>query len=243
MKKPPHSTAFTLLELAVVVAILAVLASLLVMNTGNMRENAETTAARSTLNTIREAIVGSPGAAGYLIDMKYVPGFRTVNMRTHDLLSSSSYPNFAAFDLVANRGWRGPYLNNAQGAANTNKARDGAFPASNEIRFPGDTTYLTRGFFTDVSNSPYGFTGDLVAADPWGNPIVLQVPPASAFNGSTGDAKVFRYARLVSAGPDGVLSTPLDRLGGMLSDGTSSARGDDIVIFLNRTDVYEVEEP
>ncbi len=57
-----------------------------------------------------------------------------------------------------------------------------------------------------------------------GKLIVVQVPPASAFSGSPGDAKRFRYARLVSAGADGVLSTPLDRLGGMLADGTARRR-------------------
>lgn len=241
MKRSPQH-GFTILELVVVIAILAALVSVVVMNVDGTRESAEVTAARATLNTSREAIMGSPTAPGYFADMKYEPGFRSVKMRTHDLLSYSSYPAFYPFDALSARGWRGPYVSNARGASNTNGARDGTFPASNEIRFQGDTTFLARGFFADASTSPYGVTGDLVIADPWGNPIVLQVPPPTAFTKSTGDAKVFRYARLVSAGPDGVLSTPLDRLGGMLPDGTTAARGDDLVIFLNRTDTYEDEE-
>jgi type II secretory pathway pseudopilin PulG len=231
------------MELLVVIVIVAALAALVVSNVGNTTDDAETVAARATMQTVAEAFTGSAAGQGYLADLKYVPGFRSVNVRTHDLLSASSHLASAAFDPTAQRGWRGPYLRNAQGVRNTNAARNGAFPAADERRFAGDATFLQRGFFTDASNSPYGLTDDLAAADPWGNPIVVQVPPASAFSGSTGDAKRFRYARLVSAGADGALTTPLDRLAGMLADGTSIARGDDVVIFLNRSDAYETEEP
>jgi type II secretory pathway pseudopilin PulG len=88
------------------------------------------------------------------------------------------------------------------------------------------------------------------AADPWGNPIVVQIPPETAFSRPTNE-KRFHYARLISAGPDGIVSTPLDvpgdpdlaRLAGLVSDGKSPARGDDLVLFLNRADIHEVEEP
>ena len=42
----------------------------------------------------------------------------------------------------------------------------------------------------------------------------------------------FRYARLVSAGKNGVLETPRD----VLTGGPISERGDDLVLFLNRSD-------
>jgi type II secretory pathway pseudopilin PulG len=228
------------MELLVVIVIIAALAALIVNNVGRTTDDAEAVAARATMQTVAEALTGSAAGPGYVADMKYVPGFRTVNIRTHDLLSQGSQPGF---DPTAGRGWRGEYLRNAQGVRNTNAARNGAFPASGERRTAGDATFLERGFFTDASTSLYGLTGDLAAADPWGNPIVVQVPPASAFALSSGDAKRFRYARLVSAGADGVLATPLDRLAGMLAGGTSTARGDDLVLFLNRSDSYEIEEP
>jgi hypothetical protein len=38
-----------------------------------------------------------------------------------------------------------------------------------------------------------------------------------------------------------VLSTPLDRLAGKLFDGAAAARGDDLVLFPLRADVYESE--
>lgn len=232
---------FTLLELVVVVVILAAVAALVLGNVDRSTDQAEATAARATLQTLREAFTGSTAGAGYLSDMKHVPGFAFANLRPHDLLSPSSYPAFATFDRVANRGWRGPYLRNAQGVANTNAARNGRFPASGERRFANDQTFLARGFFYDASNSDYGATDDLAAADPWGNPIVLQIPPAAAFSQPTTDAGRFRFARLVSAGPDGALTTPRDRLAGLLADGTMPTRGDDLVLFLDRADVYEAE--
>jgi hypothetical protein len=167
-----------------------------------------------------------------------------VDLRIHDLLvaPTNNYPAFAAFDPQTSRGWRGPYLQSVQSVRNTNAARNGLFPAAGERRWEGDKTFQERGFHYDSSSSFYGIVGDLVVADPWGNPVVLQVPPPEVFVSSS-DAKRFRYARLVSAGPDGVLDTPRDRLAGMLADGTCQARGDDLVLFLNRADIYETETP
>jgi hypothetical protein len=107
--------------------------------------------------------------------------------------------------------------------------------------------------------SVYGFAGEPAVGDPWGNPYVLQVPPPEAFGpGAVSPRLRFRYARLVSAGPDGLLSTPCfapdgtagwtpaarrhSRLAGRDADGVP-ARGDDLVLFLERADLYEEDEP
>lgn len=87
--------------------------------------------------------------------------------------------------------------------------------------------YIRHGRITQSAN------GDLEISDPWGHPIVLQIPPGPAG---------LRYARLVSAGPDGLLTTPPDDpMAGR--DGALSARGDDLVQFLNRADIDETVEP
>lgn len=239
--------AFSLMELVVVIVIVAALAALVTSNVGTTTDEVEAVSARVTMQTIAEAFSGSSAGPGYVADMKHLPGFRHADVRIHDLLSSSSYPTADPFDPVSQRGWRGPYLRNAQGVRNTNAARNGAFPSGNERRTADDTTFFQRGFFTDPDSSPYGITGDLSVADPWGNPIALQIPPVAAFTNPTTDAKRFRYARLVSAGADGVLTTPLHhRLAGLvkLADGKIdiSARGDDLVLFLNRSDTHEPEE-
>ena len=232
---------FTMMELLVVIVIIAALAAMVVSQVDRSRESAELTVAQADLQAASEAVFGSAAGRGYLRDMKYVPGFRSVNLRIHDLFSPSSYPSYSVFDPAANRGWRGPYLRQPSGVANTDASRNGLFPASSDRRFASDPTFLERGFYASASASDYGLAGDLTVADPWGNPVVIQVPPTIAFSGATDDAKRFHYVRLVSAGPDGVLSTPLDRLAGKFPDGSAAARGDDLVLFPNRADFYETE--
>ena len=129
--------------------------------------------------------------------------------------------------------------------------RLGRFPGPDERRFDHDQTFFERGFYriNDVvpGSSDYGFIGEFALADPWGNPYVLQIPAPEAFPSSMRPTapldKAFarlrwRYARLVSAGPDGILSTPRDLCAGRQGD-SLSARGDDLVLFLNRADEEE----
>lgn len=232
--------AFTLLELVVVIAVLALVAALVIGKYTGVKDHAGDTVARAALQAVREAFTGSASGPGYVSDMKRLPGFPLTGMKVADLLVKRDAPGYLEYDPVTQRGWRGPYLENPAPVPNTNTARNGTFPAANERRFAQDPTFLERHFYTNATTSPYGTAGDPAAADPWGNPMVLQVPGDDAFSTPT-TAKRILYMRLVSAGPDGVLDTPLDRTAGMLSDGTTSARGDDLVLFLNRTDVYEDE--
>jgi type II secretory pathway pseudopilin PulG len=67
----------------------------------------------------------------------------------------------------------------------------------------------------------YGETGDPAVLDGWGNPIVLQVPQTP---GTTEHDRT-RHARLVSAGPNGVIDTDPGEL-------MPNERGDDLVLFL-----------
>lgn len=244
MTESSQERGFTLLELAVVVAILVLLAALVVGKVDQFRDHAETTATRATLNTVREAFVGSATSTGYIADLKTLPGFNLPAIRLHDLLSPASYPEADQYDPVTQRGWRGPYLDNVQPVLNTKAERKGLFPAANDQRSANDTTFLERNFYETAASSPYGMAGDRCAADAWGNPIVIQVPPASEFP-STPPALIakqrFHYARAVSAGPDGILATPLDRLAGMEAGGGIAERSDDLVIFFNRADVFATE--
>ena len=164
--------------------------------------------------------------------------------RTGAVNPEAAYADFAVFtnrDVEARRGWGGPYLH---------RVREGVFPSPGDRRFAEDDTFETRGFFprgTSAGAHSYGVPGEPSVSDPWGNPYVLQIPPAEAFDhpDAVAESERFRYARLVSAGPDGVLSTPCFsgdgrdcRLAGRRADGTSP-RGDDIVLFLLRADIHE----
>ena len=170
---------------------------------------------------------------------------------------------FTSWDDSAHRGWRGPYvrLDSARTAGAT-------FPAPEECRRADDVPFAERGFFPSASHLSlpadyrdgfvYGFTGEPAIIDPWGNPYVLQIPPPQAFasgNGSLADIdddERFRYARIVSAGPDGILTTPCffgntncsgsawgpARWRDSIFAGRPADRGDDLVLFLSRPDRY-----
>lgn len=200
--------------MSVVIAIIISLAALVVANMDGVVDDAGKRVAQANLNTIRDAFCGSAAGPGYIADMKYLPGY-----------GGTKIP------VSGNPPWRDVRVHDLL-VEDSQPAFDPA--AQRGWRGP----YVRNG----VVQGP---SGDLSLADPWGKSIVLQVPPPEAF-AAPSEAKRWRYARLVSTGPDGELKTPLDRLAGMqlLPDGTSKAdRGDDLVLFLNRADVYEDEEP
>lgn len=170
---------------------------------------------------------------------------------------------FTGWSDAARRGWRGPYIR-----LDSTRTAEVAFPAPEVRRGADDASFAERGFFPSVSHlslpqdyrngSVYGFAGEPAILDPWGNPYVLQIPPRQAFASGGGsladidDEERFRYARIVSAGPDGILSTPCF-FGNTNSSGSAwgvtqrrdsifagrpADRGDDLVLFLSRPDRY-----
>lgn len=272
---------FTLIELVIVVCILSIIAAIAVQHLTGISDKAKMTAAESDLLAIRDALAGSETSPGYLDDMGAVPGFSPANIRVANLMMATNLyglsgvnvagasraedcasPNeFMTWSTAGNRGWRGPYLRDSSGW----------FPKKTDRRENDDRTYAERGFFPPLVNaynaipgdyvrgekgcSVYGFPGEPSVDDPWGNPYVIQVPPPQAFtNAPTVTAtERFRFARIVSAGPDGILATPCFpermnlssdemralRLAGMSVDGSCAARGDDLVLFIQRPDIYE----
>lgn len=172
---------------------------------------------------------------------------------------------FRSWDADRNRGWRGPYVRLSSGERAAT-----LFPAASAKRSPHDPTAEARGFYPALpasfpasfrnradGRSVYGFPGqDPAIADPWGNPYVLQIPPVEAFTDASPSLR-FVYARIVSAGPNGRLETPCfqargtgvkdgwrdARLAGLRKGGDVSARGDDLVLFLSRADLYEEDLP
>ncbi len=196
-------------------------------------------------------------------------GFR-VDDRHHPFCAPPE--TFTRWNPESERGWHGPYVRHTTGA----------FPSASDTRFPSDASFESRKFYpklyglrlpADFLNglngcSIYGFPGEPAVLDPWGNPYVLQIPPPQAFpdrmgsNTNLPDEVRFRYARIVSAGPDGRLDTPcfypnmtnwwntsfgerarrLSRQAGLIDSDDRRARGDDLVLFLTRNDIDEGEE-
>ncbi len=277
---------FTLIELVVTVAVVALVASLAVMRLGGILERSKETVALSDMAALREAFTGSPSAPGYLDDMGNIPHFSPGFLRLANLLTKTNLyvygavpvdednvitDRFTRWSSDSHRGWRGPYVKIASGRADFFPRRDSADASF----FPNLTfNYLPADYRN--KRAVYGFEGEPCIIDPWGRPYVLQIPPREAFLtdgrnvNDISDAERFSYARIVSAGPDGVISTPcfnsaggswssrkvmLDaRFAGRAYGGNATGTGDrkkdeelgfrwdDLVIFINRSDVYE-EEP
>jgi prepilin-type N-terminal cleavage/methylation domain-containing protein len=287
---------FTLVELTSVIAILAILAVFAVSRLSSFASRAKETVVKKDLLTISEAFVSPNGGYiadmakipgfsrsylrvanllvstnlyGEVIDgSNNMRGIR-VDEQYSIIKGLSSAEEFRTWSEERKRGWRGPYL----------KSFLGVFPSRSDRRFTDDATFEERGFFpavdglrlpsdfSDPDLSVYGFPGESAIIDPWGNPYVLQIPPAQAFSShsatNVSDLQRFRYARIVSAGPDGVLSTPcytvnetndwreiginwsnrrhrtISRQAGLVEGDDRSLRGDDIVLFLNRNDIDE----
>lgn len=143
------------------------------------------------------------------------PGYQGDLLRLPDSLADLLRPPaFApAFDLATGIGWRGPYLG------------------------PATATYVV-----DPANgfvAAYGANGDPAVLDAWGRPLVLQIPDPAGMGVPTAADR--RHARLVSAGPDGVLRTPRTDAEatppGTAHYPTRTQCDDDLVLYLQAADV------
>lgn len=270
---------FTLIELGIVVLILAIVSSLVAQRFAGIMRSSKIAVAECDMAAIRTAFLGSAGVPGYLDDMSSVPGFSPGYLRIANLLVATnlfvfdresvhslprregfaSAETFTNWNALSSRGWRGPYI-----GMNSARSQLVVFPSRSD-----EAAFENRGFFPRLSHLSlpedycngyvYGYPGEPTILDPWGNPYVLQIPPPQAFADNLGrldevsDERRFYYARIVSAGPDGFLSTPCffantNSVGSCWSEserlcsriaGLPSDRGDDLVLFLNRADLPE----
>lgn len=227
----------TLLELLVVLTILISLSTIIVPMIGSFGRKSQVVATRENLFRLQELICNR-----YLADMGELPRpkldgsgkdplgvsrvnhpqlrYLFVNPDTEDITTIQESNR-----LMSQRRWQGPYVRH--GGARYQQVDAKGFLANYGIGdvFEGDPPQITT-------------RGDPAILDAWGRPIVLQEPDDGAA-GTTNDKK---YARLVSAGPNGIIDTPLTVL---MPDDTNTAtgRGDDIIVFLFRHDDYGEENP
>ena len=154
-------------------------------------------ATAATLASVRDAILGTPAQPGLWQDLGEQQIYFPQTIADLFRFSTNLPANFQSFNPVTRLGWRGPYLSASDGSYAVNLANN----------------------FT----STYGNDGDPAILDAWGRPVILQVPQVSG--ASLGDE--IKNARLVSAGPDGIIQTPLNQLAPSTND-----CGDDVILFL-----------
>lgn len=242
---------FTLLELTVVLVILAALAALVVPMVGDQQETNATVTNNASLTALRDSIIGNAGGPGLYADVRYAfpSGYDSDDLRVSHLFwnrldGTNTNPVIQPYALETRKGWRGPYLRGGAPVLNVRPDAFNIFPASTDRRFDGDTTFAVRGFFPG-GTTLYGSLGEPAIGDAWGNPVVLQIPSNDP-NGVafTTPEAAWKYARIVSAGPNGVLNTVINNvhlqaLAGKQLDNSAPARDDDVVIYLNRADIHE----
>ncbi|MGX2038967.1 hypothetical protein ACWJKU_02370 [Methylocaldum sp. MU1018] len=188
---------------------------------------AECAATDAGLIAVRAAILGVPARLGYRADVGEIPH------SIHDLFDPASLLlPLHAFDPATGRGWHGPYL------------RDGVRIDVRKAHcsFSDDSCGSGR-FINGLANGDMGVLDGFRHHAPectnsdaeryCRNPIVLQIPcDDKNRNGACGDREDMWLpgnARLVSAGPDGVLETAL-------TDYNAGSRGDDRVLYLQMGD-------
>lgn len=216
------AAAFTMFELAAVVVVLTVVAGLAMSAAGDATTQASRTVTMSTMRTVRDAIVGiATGREGrvspcFLQDLGRLPRVEETPPRVYAYslgpllggMTSLGVP-LPAFDPVTQRGWRGPYL----------IAPTPRFGSLGIDLGPEPLQWTT-----------YVQADDLVVLDGYGRPLLLQVPDDLADGIRNADDE--RHARLVSAGPDGRIDTPLVERYPSLSQ-----CGDDLVLYLRVADL------
>lgn len=248
-----QKSGFTMLELIMVIAVLAIVSVLAIQRYSGILSDAKKTVAKSDLVTIRDAILT------YLNDMETIPYFSAVNpfanldvheqlnLSIHNLFVRTNPPVSVArqeldnlqrartnqYDVATGRGWRGPYLQATKTVT--------LIHASNQT---GQVRDRSGSFL--VAYLPDEMT---TFEDPWGTPYLIQIPAPTeenfedAPNGLNYDfaAARWKYARLVSAGPNKGFDTPRDLTAGwgVATNTGPTERGDDIVLFLYRADGYE----
>ncbi|MEL6898436.1 MAG: hypothetical protein AAFP90_20255 [Planctomycetota bacterium] len=211
----------TLPELLLVLVVVAALGAMVIPRLAQRAEAASASTTRRSMETLRGVIM-----TDYRDDMFEALPYPLSSQRTAHPQLKYLYHNPSAdltsnpgdfsqtsaweYDASSGRGWSGPYV-------------EPSSLATTNYRVDND-----RGFTQHYGESPSSTSGvhDPAPSDAWGNPIVLQ-QPVSASGGASRDSTL--YARLVSAGPDGVLQTPRN-----VMQPTQQQLGDDLLVYLRR---------
>jgi prepilin-type N-terminal cleavage/methylation domain-containing protein len=106
---------FTLIELAIIIVILGVLAGVSIPVFSNFTTSAKTNATREEMNTIKRAIVGNASAVagGQFIDRGFEGDCGYLPSALADLARKPD--STATYDRLTRLGWNGPYIDSSRG--------------------------------------------------------------------------------------------------------------------------------
>ena len=215
----------TLLELTVVLLVLIALAGLVMPYVGGIGSTAMCQTTDATMQTVKEAIMGGKGGAGFYGDMlgKYPKATKstTADYSLTHLFSAptdASWGSMVSYNAKTGVGWRGPYL-----------------MSGTTLSVPTGSHFITAAYAHAQDNGQSGVN------DAWGRPLVLQVPNQTSCDNLTGrtGTKVGECVRLVSAGPgsglgvsDADIDTPIDDDSSTASTIEARRSNDDRMLYL-----------
>lgn len=237
-------TGLTLLELVLVLVILTALGSMIIPMTEGIGEDSRRTVTQTILRDLAATLTNryQQDMEGFLIaddggTPVPLPGlpfpdplrfadharnlnhpqlaFLFVNPQTFEDGLPATLDSDKTYSATTRRGWNGPYVQHNGG------------------RFRPVDQQLHASFTPDGFETRYAVLNDPALLDAWGRPVVLQVP---ILNEDFPLAVRWRHARLISAGPSGIINTPPDVLMPTLAQ-----RGDDLVTFLQVSDTGLVD--
>lgn len=212
----------SLIELTIVLLIMMALAGLILPSFNEVPAYAQCTATKSTMKAIRDALLGDISGGGYVDDMGEFPDSLTELFTPPPPFSCSdpsktdqascetageTWQSEKLFNPVTGMGWRGPYMQEVT-TINASSVTGGNFDLT--------ATPLTH-IDPPVVAGDTGVLGSFVK-NGVRRPIVIQ-------NSTT------NFVRLVSAGRDGELSSPITDL-----TLVATVRKDDLVLYLKISD-------
>ena len=107
-------SAFTLIELVIIIVTLGILAAVAVPRFANIAESSKIAATRSEMASLKKAIVGNPNvvAGGEYVDRGFDGDAGFVPSRLVDLvIKPDSVPTYDRFTRL---GWNGPYIDSTE---------------------------------------------------------------------------------------------------------------------------------
>lgn len=189
-KKPAIETAFTLIELVMVLVIIGTLAGLVVTQVGGSVERAESDSTQSVMRTVHEAIDGYINDNGDILMpnpvMKELARQNAPQLRYLFINPDTETPE-PTYDPHMAMGWRGPYIKTNLNQIYLTDAEAASRDAAERSGFTGE----------------YGLNDDPSVLDGWANPLVIHYEDVTYVSGGP----VWRVHYLTSAGPDGALET------------------------------------
>jgi len=108
-----HNKGFTLVELAMIIVVLGIIAAVAIPRFGDMDQSARINATKAEMQRLKKAIIGNPEvvAGGQYVNRGFEGDVGFVPQSLSDLAAKPD--SVPTFDKFARIGWNGPYIDSS----------------------------------------------------------------------------------------------------------------------------------